>query len=90
MLSYHLLDHSIYSLPRVSNILDWTPRGGDALTFPPKRQRQILSAPIGCIHVFEIFCRMPFWRWRDGDSLRTFLMLRVLGISQLLTGRDPR
>jgi hypothetical protein len=30
MLSYHLLDHSIYCLPRVPNILDWTLRGGDA------------------------------------------------------------
>jgi hypothetical protein len=32
MLSYQLLDHSIYCLPRVRNILDWTLRGGDALT----------------------------------------------------------
>jgi hypothetical protein len=32
MLSYHLLDHFIYCLPRVPNILDWTLRGGDALT----------------------------------------------------------
>jgi hypothetical protein len=30
MLSYHLLDHSIYCLPRVPNILDWTLCGGDA------------------------------------------------------------
>jgi hypothetical protein len=32
MLSYHILDYSIYCLPRVPNILDWTLRGGDALS----------------------------------------------------------
>jgi hypothetical protein len=32
MLSYHLWDHSIYCLPRVPNILDWTLGGGDALS----------------------------------------------------------
>jgi hypothetical protein len=82
MLSYHLLDHSIYCLPRVPNILDWTLPVEILVSFPfcavGNRELwelaqtwapQILGPPVLTRHVASILGFGQEIRPRGGDAL---------------------